>query len=226
MLAAPPDLRPPRGLPARLLGCLVCSAGVPGAFGPGRPRDRHTRAALGVVDLETRPCPPDPPAPFTPAGLRRPPIGRYLVCSAGVPGAFGPGRLISDRRGACPPARRPRRELRSARRLEARPGPAGPAAASNRAVLGVHVLGLALPPPVGTAAGPSGALHTGGVAAASHRAELSAAGWSAQALPQSRCAARARRLARTEESSQSALRHASATHTTPIAIQRNVGTVS
>ena len=81
MLAAPPDLRPPRGLPARLLGCFVCSAGVPGAFGPGR--------------------------------------------------------LISGRRGACPPACRPRRELRSARRLEARPGPAGPAASSNRAVLGV-----------------------------------------------------------------------------------------
>ena len=44
-------------------------------------------------------------------------------------------RLISGRRVACPPARRPRCELRSARRLEARPGPAGPAAASNRAGL-------------------------------------------------------------------------------------------
>ena len=33
-------------------------------------------------------------------------------------------RQISGRRAACPPARRPRRELRSARRLEARPGPA------------------------------------------------------------------------------------------------------
>ena len=33
-------------------------------------------------------------------------------------------RLISGRREACPPASRPRRELRSARRLEARPGPA------------------------------------------------------------------------------------------------------
>ncbi|WP_454900059.1 hypothetical protein, partial [Actinomyces sp.] len=55
--------------------------------------------------------------------MRQPPIGRYLVCSAGVPGAFGPGRLISDRRGACPPARRPRREP-SARRVVSKPGQA------------------------------------------------------------------------------------------------------
>ena len=41
-------------------------------------------------------------------------------------------RQISGRREACPPARRPRRELRSARLLEARPGPAGLATASNR----------------------------------------------------------------------------------------------
>ena len=45
------------------------AAGVPGAVGPGRPRDRHTRASLGVVDLEARPCPPVPPAPSTPVGL-------------------------------------------------------------------------------------------------------------------------------------------------------------
>ena len=70
-------------------------------------------------------------------------------------------RLISGRRESCPPASRPRRELRSARRLEARPGPAGLAAASNRAGL-VAVNGQAPPPPTGTAAGPSGALHTGG----------------------------------------------------------------
>ena len=38
---------------------------APGAA--ARPRDRHTRASLGVVDLEARPCPPVPPAPFTPA---------------------------------------------------------------------------------------------------------------------------------------------------------------
>jgi len=43
------------------------------------------------------------------------------------------------------------RELRSARRLEARPGPAGLAAASNRAGH-VAVSGLALPLPAGTAA--------------------------------------------------------------------------
>ncbi len=36
-------------------------------------------------------------------------------------------------REACPPARRPRRELRSARRLEARPGPTGLALPSSRA---------------------------------------------------------------------------------------------
>ncbi len=49
-------------------------------------------------------------------------------------------RQISGRRAACPPARRPRRELRSACRLEARPGPAGLAAASNRSGLVVSVL--------------------------------------------------------------------------------------
>ena len=43
-------------------------------------------------------------------------------------------RQTSVRREACPPAHRPRRELRSARRLEARPGPAGLAPPSDRAV--------------------------------------------------------------------------------------------
>ena len=62
-------------------------------------------------------------------------------------------RLISGRRESCPPASRPRRELRSARRLEARPGPAGLAAASNRAGH-VAVSGQALPPPAGTVAWP------------------------------------------------------------------------
>ena len=74
-------------------------------------------------------------------------------------------RLISGRRESCPPASRPRRELRSARRLEARPVPAGLAAASNRARL-VAVSGQAPPPPTGTAARPSGALHAGGTCVA------------------------------------------------------------
>ena len=44
----------------------------------------------------------------------------------------------SERRRARPPARRPRRELRSARRLEARPGPAGPSTPSTLVARGVR----------------------------------------------------------------------------------------
>jgi len=51
------------------------------------------------------------------------------------------------------------------RRLVARPGPAGSAAASNRAGLGARVLALALPPPTGTAAWP---LHRAGLASSGH----------------------------------------------------------
>ena len=86
---------------------------------------------------------------------------RYRHCR---PAPLGPGgfvmptwrvggllpRQISGRRAACPPASRPRCELRSARRLEARPGPAGLAAASNRSGL-VAVSGSPWPgrrPPV------------------------------------------------------------------------------
>ena len=79
------------------------------------------------------------------------PIGAGRFCYANVAcvGGLLP-RQISGRRAACPPARRPRRELRSARRLEARPGPAGLATASNRS--GACVLpGQAPPPPTGTA---------------------------------------------------------------------------
>ena len=84
--------------------------------------------------------------------------------------------------GGGPPASRPRRELRSARRLEDRPGPV--AAHRHRASKPARALrslrrpphqwclaadrrvvskpGQALPPPTGTAAGSSGALHTSG----------------------------------------------------------------
>ena len=82
--------------------------------------------------------------------------------------------------GGGPPARRPRRELRSARRLEARPGPATAHRHRDRSLRRPsHLWGLVCwrvvrcvgslsgqaPPPAGTAArpsGPSGALHTGG----------------------------------------------------------------
>ena len=49
-----------------------------------------------------------------------------------VPDVLGRAGLLGVPVGGGPPASRPRRELRSARRLEARPGPAGLAAASNR----------------------------------------------------------------------------------------------
>ena len=58
--------RPPCACRPRLEFVVWCGACVSGAFGPGRPRDRHTRAwRLGVVDLEARPCPPGPTAPAT-----------------------------------------------------------------------------------------------------------------------------------------------------------------
>ena len=75
------------------------------------------------------------------------PVGRAAPWATARPRSVRPAsccllpRQISGRRAACPPARRPRRELRSARRLEARPGPAGLAAASNRS--GVSVCCLA-----------------------------------------------------------------------------------
>ena len=101
-------------------GCRVlCQAGL-------RRRRRPARSPLSMI------C------------LARP--GRYVcrwAAARQISGVAVP-RLISGRHVACPPARRPRCELRSARRLEARPGPAGPAAASNRAVLVVSVLSVSL----------------------------------------------------------------------------------
>ena len=71
----------------------------------------------------------EPPGPCGAGRLR-------VVCGpTGVPGAACAvlrAGLLYVPVGGGPPASRPRCELRSARRLEARPGPAGLAAASNR----------------------------------------------------------------------------------------------
>ena len=113
--------------------------------------------------------------------------GGGVACGpTGVAGAGGPGRgagLLGVPVGGGPPASRPRRELRSARRLEARPGPAAAHGHRSQALRSlrrpphqwcqvadvarrvVSKPGQALPPPTGTAArpaGPSGALHTNG----------------------------------------------------------------
>ena len=107
--------------------------------------------------------------------LRRRCSGRRVVCCwAG---------LLCVPVGGGPPASRPRRELGSARRLEARPGPATAHGHRSQALHPTDALhtggarslmcalrvdslsGQAPPPPTGTAAwpsGPSGALHTGG----------------------------------------------------------------
>ena len=73
-----------------------------------------------------------------------------MCCSSVLGGPSDPASCVSfGRRGACPPARRPRREP-SARRVVSKPG-------------------QALPPPTGTAARPSGlsgALHTSGACCA------------------------------------------------------------
>ena len=107
-----------------------------------RPRDRHTRASLGVVDLEAR---PGPAAADQHRGLAMPP-------PTGTAARFsGPSGTLHTSGACCAADDSPR--------LEARPGPA---AADQHC-------GLALPPPTGTAAwpsGPSGALHTSGACCA------------------------------------------------------------
>ena len=113
---------------------------------------------------------PHPP-PLTPGPVEVPGF-LLLVALLVFPGAASPARPRAVRA-----ASRPRHELRSARRLEARPGPAGLAAASNRAGH-VAVSGQALSPPARSPhasfarsgrsrsppvpSGPSGARHSGG----------------------------------------------------------------
>ena len=72
--------------------------------------------------------------------------------------------------GGGPPASRPRCELRSARRLEARPGPAVLAAASNRAALGMLQLGPAVLAAASNRAA-LGMLRPGPAAAHVHRSQ-------------------------------------------------------
>ena len=89
---APRDLRPPRVLPAREPSAprvVACgAAGVLGAVGPGRPRDRHTRASLGVVDLEARPGPATAHrhrSHLHPAGLAPPSTRAATHTTAAIP---------------------------------------------------------------------------------------------------------------------------------------------
>ena len=76
-----------------------------------RPRDRHTRASLGVVDLEARPGPAAAP------GASRRPFRK-------------PGQALPSTTG----------ESGRASQLEARPGPAAAPGASRRPVTGMSVL--------------------------------------------------------------------------------------
>ena len=111
-------------------------------------RSPHASLRLGVVDLEARPCPPDPPAPSTPAAQPEFTIELVACGAAGVPGAARAvpwAGLLDVPVGGGPPARRPRRELRSARRLEARPGPATAHGHRSQALLRPPVPRLAPP---------------------------------------------------------------------------------
>ena len=79
---------------------------------------------------------------------------------AGVPGAGGPGRCVCRWAAARP---RAVRAASFARRVDSLSGQAPQASRRPPIGRGVCVLyGQALPPPTGTAAGPSGALHVSG----------------------------------------------------------------
>ena len=126
-----------------------------------RPRDRHTRASLGVVDLEAQPGPA-----AAPGASRRPSNtpGQALPTPPGLPLPVGAGSarpLAASPRASLgvssrSPARpcRPRADLMwqtimppteqsgRASHLEARPGPAAAPGASRRPRLGMSVFAL------------------------------------------------------------------------------------
>ena len=114
-----------------LAGCVAgvsagCATGVSGAVGPAR-----SPALLPVFLLAV------PPVFRAPSG---PPVHRlYCRCFCCL------CHRCSGRRRARPPAHRPRCELRSARRFEARPGPAAPPAPSTQVARGA-LIGQALRP--------------------------------------------------------------------------------
>ena len=132
-----------------------------------RPRDRHTRASLGVVDLEARPGPAAAHRHrgLAPQATRRPPIG----CCLWPHGCCG-------RRRARPPARLGNLTSFGAA-PRSPPVPSGPSGALHTGGAALLMCagcvgskpGQAPPSPTGAAprsppvpSGPSGALHTSG----------------------------------------------------------------
>ena len=141
-----------------------CSTSGRRLFAPGaaaRPRDRHTRASLGVVDLEAR------PGPAAAHGASRRPCntpGQVLPSPTGLPlpADAGPARPLAATPRASlgvssrSPARpcRPRADLMwqtimppteqsgQASHLDARPGPAAAPGASRRPRLGMTLSAL------------------------------------------------------------------------------------
>ena len=110
-----------------------------------RPRDRHTRASLGVVDLEAR---PGPAAAHRHRG--RPPVsstqveqGVLMIGSACLlearPGPAAAWLVLLGRAAVCAGGRRPAREI---------------ATRELRSEWSISKPGQALPPPTGTAARP------------------------------------------------------------------------
>ena len=155
---------------------LACgAAGVPGAVGPGRPRDRHTRAygsEWSISKPGQAPPPPTGPAawPSVPSGTLHTGGACVAVCGwvrrlearPGPAAAHGPRSLAPQPSGpvgtlhtggACVAVRG------WARRLEARPCPPCPLAPSTPAALVSLCVagcvaskpGQASPPPTGTA---------------------------------------------------------------------------